>query len=1105
MQDSVFIFGALLVASVATYGEIIGVETFHYPDGAIAGGDGGTLWDYDNLPDPPGSPDIGHTGTASAWLNQIGAPVVTNQKLVTQNSSVRRDYNGAGIRQGAVNDPFSFPSSDANQVYIRVTLTLGETPATEYGFNSYDFGAPRLFFGKENGLTLGIKDINTSINYTGGAVPVGGQTLTLVGKIDYANDVATLYIDPDLNEPESAATAARSFAYTGTNWSTGVELTSTGGDPVVWDNLVVATTWEELGTVVTTPADEDDGSLGDGEGVSLREAVLYSPSGSLVTFAPDMAGETCTLTSGELSIQGVLTIDGSDLLPGATISGNRQSRIFSVSDGDLLMLSSLTLTRGNAEFPGGGGILLGGSGEARLTRCTIHDCSAIDGGGIVVGENATCIFEASTIADCHSTGFVSAGAIVIAQDSRMEIRRSTISGNVSAGSEGGIYLGDSAVLILEDSVVAGNRGAGSSDDIFNDGATVTPLGSNFIGNNSGVDVEFPEGPLVGTEENPKDPLLSPLAWFGGPTMTLHPLEGSPLIHAVTSTAAAFDQRGFPRVVGASADIGAVEVGPTITVTTELDEDDGFLGGAGISLREAIAAADQPGHRILFSSARFPRPIRLTLGQLEILSTPGLFIDASARRGGVFLDGLSGFSGVTPTRHFNISADATVAMQNFTLGNGRAPDGQDDAGLFNDVDARGDSGGSVVNKGTLSLLQSLLFGNRAGDGGSYTGDNTGVLEVLGGESGDGGGAANFGNLLLSDCFLEDNWAGTEGLRETGVLLDMGDGGAIWNEAGTVQVRDTVIRDGRAKSGGAIYGENGTVQIVRSTLSDNRAKSGGAIRLSGSSLAYLDSCTVSENSADAGGGAVEVGSAAMMEIVHTTVTANQAGSLGGDGILNFGHLLLKDSIVAGNASDNNLENEGSLDLVGTNLTSGDPLLAPLADRGGQTPVHLPLPGSPAIDAATSDTASTDQRGFFRDASPDIGSVEYQGTADLALVWAEDFDEDGVAWGVENAVGTDPFVFDQMDPSAFALRSGGASFGLSAGLNASALPYTRLHVRRSTDLVDFSEIVFTWDGPTDSRTLIHPDFSDFSSPGSFFFTGNFADVLRSFFILEAELVEP
>jgi len=55
------------------------------------------------------------------------------------------------------------------------------------------------------------------------------------------------------------------------------------------------------------------------------------------------------------------------------------------------------------------------------------------------------------------------------------------------------------------------------------------------------------------------PLLAPLGDYGGPTPTMPALPGSPAINGCTNgTSFAADQRGLPRVVGAFADLGAVE-------------------------------------------------------------------------------------------------------------------------------------------------------------------------------------------------------------------------------------------------------------------------------------------------------------------------------------------------------------------------------------------------------------------------------------------------------------------------------------------------------------------------------------------------------------------
>src|SRR4030095_6408986 len=81
--------------------------------------------------------------------------------------------------------------------------------------------------------------------------------------------------------------------------------------------------------------------------------------------------------------------------------------------------------------------------------------------------------------------------------------------------------------------------------------------------------------------------------------------------------------------------------------------------------------------------------------------------------------------------------------------------------------------------------------------------------------------------------------------------------------------------------------------------------------------------------------------------------------------------------GNNQNSGNDIQGSGTYSGVNLTSGDPLLAPLGDYGGPTPTRPPLPGSPAIDAATNGMGFTiDQRGLPRvnGFNVDLGAVEF-----------------------------------------------------------------------------------------------------------------------------------
>ena len=129
----------------------------------------------------------------------------------------------------------------------------------------------------------------------------------------------------------------------------------------------------------------------------------------------------------------------------------------------------------------------------------------------------------------------------------------TISGNHAA--TGGGLVNKKANSQLSNTIVAGQTSGG--DILELDG---TDSGSNnLIGDGTGESglVNGVNGNLVGTTAIPIDPLLAPLGDYGGRTLTLALLPGSPAIDAghrpCLPTA---DQRGLGRV--GAVDIGAFE-------------------------------------------------------------------------------------------------------------------------------------------------------------------------------------------------------------------------------------------------------------------------------------------------------------------------------------------------------------------------------------------------------------------------------------------------------------------------------------------------------------------------------------------------------------------
>jgi hypothetical protein len=123
-----------------------------------------------------------------------------------------------------------------------------------------------------------------------------------------------------------------------------------------------------------------------------------------------------------------------------------------------------------------------------------------------------------------------------------------------SGFGGGLY--NSGTATLTNTIIAGNTAA-SGPDVFTS-APVTSLGYNLIGATDGSS-GWIASDLMGTNVQPLDPVLGPLANYGGPTQTMILLPGSPAIDAGISGTGipTTDQRGVSRVNG--VDIGAYEV------------------------------------------------------------------------------------------------------------------------------------------------------------------------------------------------------------------------------------------------------------------------------------------------------------------------------------------------------------------------------------------------------------------------------------------------------------------------------------------------------------------------------------------------------------------
>ena len=413
----------------------------------------------------------------------------------------------------------------------------------------------------------------------------------------------------------------------------------------------------------------------------------------------------------------------------------------------------------------------------------------------------------------------------------------------------------------------------------------------------------------------------------------------------------------------------------------------------ISLREALAAADTTpeidtitfdatvfnGEAVdvirLSSTTLIREPVTIDAGDLDVVVTGDTGRDDSLIAGTFISDTADIFNERDNVTTIQIIGDTedVVTIRGLTITGGGSRDTQ---------------GGGISSQGVSLLIEnSVLAGNFA--------ESSGAILI------------EDGSLVVNNSTISQN--------QLGNFFFNSSSGAITAINSDVTINNSILNDNEGRAVSSVG--QGNIIINGSTLSGNASQFGGAISISTGTLT-VSNTTISGNSAEFDGGGILSGSGDVI-ISDSTITANDASDGGG---ISFGDpfgfnndhslLTIENSIVAGNSASRgadiflqlfypapNIEvrssligsNDGTLlaatpdqssdadgNIIGDALAPIDPLLAELADNGGPTQTHALLPGSPAIDAGSTD-ATTDQRGETRPniggSGPDIGAFEEQ----------------------------------------------------------------------------------------------------------------------------------
>ncbi len=456
------------------------------------------------------------------------------------------------------------------------------------------------------------------------------------GLIDYPNDPqcvsafdlseqnqsSSIYVNTTVDELTPNGNCSLREAIRAANLDQPVDGCAAGAD---FDNIHIP-----AGTYHLTLAgpDEDDAVSGDLD-VRSPLALIGAGAGVTVIDATGLGDRVLHVKPSGVDLN--VEIRGLTLRGGSASSGSGGGGLFIEGSSGPPLANPTTLVEDcviewNTATGAGGGVALDHptGGTTTLSRDVIRSNLAFGAGGLDANGAGVNVVD-STVEDNQSigSGLLSAGGIadrkrltlrgssitanvasdgpggIGASNDVLSIGNSTVSGNTTNGSGGGIAVGDAAAGAVADvlfSTVVGNQAArGGGIDV---GSATAPgdatLSANIVASNTaaidpdahgsltshgdnvigigGASGAFIASDLVGSYGSPIDPKLAPLAANDGLTLTHALLAGSPALDHASCIGVIRDQRKATRPYGSGCDAGAFEYAPACADGLDNDGD-----------------------------------------------------------------------------------------------------------------------------------------------------------------------------------------------------------------------------------------------------------------------------------------------------------------------------------------------------------------------------------------------------------------------------------------------------------------------------------------------------------------------------------------------------
>jgi len=715
---------------------------------------------------------------------------------------------------------------------------------------------------------------------------------------------------------------------------------------------------------------------------SLRQAVLTAaafPGTGTIAFETNLSGQVIWLTNGPIVLSNNVTIDAGALANGIQINPNYQSRVFTVNNATVV-LNSLTLTNGNAQFDKGGSIL-NNSGIVTVNNCFFTENAAYDGAGGAIANtsgamtvnNCTFAYNFATITTGYSSSGNTGGGAIYNAQGHLTVNGCTFMDNYGDGGEGGgaIWCTGAFPVTANNCTFAGNSatnaGTGGGAICDQSGAAVAVNNCTFVSNTAtnsslGGGGIYTSGNLSLTNSiiASNSAATGAHVYCGGVFTEINSLISVGSGSAVPSLI--YYHNGF---------ISSGEVDTTNALLAPLDN----YGGPTQTMlplpgSPAIDAGTDSVTNFLTTDQRgLPRKTgaHVDIGAVEVqpgdtntLVTTTADSGSGSLRFAAFLVNFGvtnriTFSNTLSGQTILLTSGQIVLSSNVTI---------DASSLTNGIQINGNNHSRIfeISNNATVVLNSLTLTN----GNDNNDPNYG-----------GGGILNFGTLTVTNCVFTGNQA--NGITDDGEPTGGNGGGGIYSP-GTLTVNNSTFTGNQANDvydgGGGIFNYEGTLTVNNSTFTGNQAKGtdgggGGGILCIFGSLTVNNS-TFTANQADYAGGGINANSR-LTNCIFYANTANYGDELSGN-------ITIANCLLGPESYTNSVDTAHASYTLINSVTNANPLLAPLGNYGGPTQTMPPEPGSPAIDAGTDSVTSfltTDQRGLPRKsgAHVDIGAVEDQ----------------------------------------------------------------------------------------------------------------------------------